>query len=399
MGDYNAIRKAISEKYIASFVGRIMLSYSFSTTELYNVLHSLEFSIGSEVTNSDWYDRTYQTGRSYRRVERISARLAKETVECAGAIYKPKIYDQEMFAELPNSYNQLVTMINRPPITVVTENYLQRADLNDAYLLSRYNDELVECAYCVDLSMIERKGLTLPELMLYVSLYMSTHSRSIQTLNKPLVKKSDYLRAVRWYERTIDYLTSSAVYEAVIHELMDMLFFEIMGNYIDICKQNIHEYWMDEKFRNRKDRDRVLRKLDKMERDGNISRVYLVQKLEMHPEWIPLFFEQVETISIAERLLWNVLFVAELMILGMVPDNLLANDHQVDLSEYMEKVLLLPGHRYPRRCLTDFSIEENDYKLAIWLAHLIQSMMEQGKRITYTLMDCFPESEAWKRIE
>ena len=399
MSEYNAFRKAISEKFVASFVGKTMLSYSFSTAELYNILHNLEFDLITNANERSLYERSYQTRRSYNRVERIAARLTDEKTACAGVIFHPKIYDQEMFDHLPLSYNRLATSISRPTIKVVTESFLHRADINDAYLWNDYQDELVACGYCVDTSKLKRKGLTLPEVMLYASLYMSTHSRSVLTLNMSLNQKRDYIRAEKWHNRTIEQLNSKALYGAIIYELMDMLFFEVMYNYIDFEKQHLQAYWLAEKYRDRKDRDRVLKKLDKMVIDDKISTFYLSSNLDLHPEQVSLFIEQSETLRIAERLLADVLLTAELVLFEILPNNLVINNGRVNLSEYINRDSILKEHLYQRTDLTEHSVEEEDYRLAVWLAHLFQSMFEEGHRIACKMIDCLPEAVAWKQIE
>ena len=407
MINVDAMKQAICNMFIGQFVGKLFLSYSITAKELYNVLHAVELGVDPYPGADEEYNRSYNVERSYRRIEHIASRL--KTRRTGGtSMFEAKIYDEAMFRELICSYNRVAAMVDRPMVTAITENLLQRADVTLESARRWYDDTLVRTGYCVDIGMMERSAFTFPELLLYSSLYMSTYNKSVSTLNKELIQKKDYERALRWRERQMKALQSNKLYEAIICELFDMIYDIVSVCLTETSESSIQKYWLNEKYRNRKDRRRVIKKLDKITHDGEVSKKYLEENLEKHPEWNDMFFESFELCSVGAMLIEEIMPRAEMIALRRM--------HGVSVSDLDEadkflksqiKELQQPKANHSTDSKTkmelDFKIDEA-YEMyedkqfcavATWLAESIVKVIEEGYGVVEKMLLCLHESVAW----
>lgn len=407
----DAVKRAALEIIAAEFFAKTMLSYSFSTNNLYNVIHWLEFGADPNCSDDSLYDRKYQMERSNRRINRIAVRMKIDREpkngameNYAGAIFEPKYYDSIMMKGMLQSYNRIAELIGRPTVRIVTDSLIQRADLEEDLELCKYDDYWVKCGYCTDIRTIARKGITLPEVIFYTAIYMSTYTRSLWTLNKALNTESDYRRARHWYESFIHVFKGQSLYEAVIWELFDKLFEKIQNSYEEICECNIQKFWLDEKYRNRKDRARVLRKLSAITHSGKVSSVYLDKQLEAHPERIEDYHNTFNTINILEMLLYDIVPRAEMIALGKMakPKKVELRCAQKAMHEAAEKACAdknndLLQDEYMKAVV---NYEELQYgEVAAWLADIVCKTVRGSYAVAEMLLQHLPESIAWKTAE
>lgn len=405
----DAVKQKILEEITAEFFSRMMLSYSFSTSNLYNVLHFVEFGVDPNYSADDvLYDRKYHMERSNRRINRIAVRLKEDRrpgvgaeKDFAGAIFKPKYYDSIMCEGMVCGYNQICELLGRPEVKAITANLMQRAAVNESIEFCDYDDSLVACGYCADIRKIERKSVTLPEVIFYTATYMSTSTRSLWTLNRALIKNSDYSRALRWHEHYMEAFGDRTLYEAVIWEIFDMLFEKVACDYEELCGCYIQKFWLDEKYRDRKDRTRVLKKLEKITHDGTISTRYLDKQLEAHPERSEDFVHTYNSISVVEMLLYDILPYAEMIALGrlskpaknewMHAEEILKKFHKKEtLDEYLEGEYEKAFANY----------EDLQYReVAAWLADLAVMVVNKSFGVAEKMLHGLPEAIAWNSTE
>lgn len=380
----DAIMKAINEMILGEFLSEILLSYAFERNKLYNVLHAIELNVDPYNDNAKTYDRKYHVERSYRRIEHIASRLKIEGQSAGGSIFEAKIYDQVMCTELVNSYNRIAFYLNRPTVVIINEKMVQLAALDPGDVPKCHDDALVQCGYCVGIPMMERNAIAFPELLIYTGLYMSTRARAISTLNKQLTEKKDYVRALRWYERLKAELESVVFYEAIVYELFDMLFDKVAASFVEVNESHIQQYWLDEKYRNRKDRKRVLKQLDRLTIDGEVLRTYLWKQLEEHHERSQPFFKSFEKLNICTMMLDDIMPRAEMIALrkmaGVSQQELASAEKTVDLNNNKER---------------DAFEELQLRAVATWLAEIFLSVIEEGYGIMEKMLLCLPESIAW----
>lgn len=408
----DAVKQAISKEMAADFCSEIMLSYSLSTNNLYNILHFVEFGVDPNYRNEDeLYERKYHVERSNRRLNRIAARLKVDrkdgsgaTENCAGAIFEAKYYDSIMHEGMVHGYNRIAQLIDRPKVKVITDKLMRRACVEESAVRNNYNDHLVECGYCIDIRSAERNMVTLPEAIFYTAIYMSTNTRSLFTLNRSIVKNSEYNRTLHWYEHFIEAFKNRALYEAIIWEMFDMLFEQTKSNYEEVCDDNILKFWLDEKYRNRKDRTRALKKLSKITYDGKVSEDHLNKQLAAHPERGEEFFNTFNRINILEMLLCDIIPYAEMIALGRLAkpkkaeyvqakkametayEKAYANKNDDSLYEEYEKAL------------ADY--ENLQYKeVASWLADIVCRIVKECYGVVEEMLQHLPEAIAWKTAE
>lgn len=396
-----SFKAVISKEIVATFFSKLMLSYSFSINRLYNILHFVEFDIDPNNNKEDAiYDRKYQVERSYRRINNITIRFTYDQQASPKAIFKPKSYDGIMHKELILHYNRLSKKLRRPAVKQITNDLLERAQVDTPFECCRYDDWWVEKGYCIPLSSIDRDALTLPEILLYTSLYMSTRTRSIRTLNRTLNKNSDYARAVRWHDSFTSEFQSRKLFEAIVYEIFDMIFEETVGYYIKANETSIQNFWLNEKYRGRKDRKRVIEKLKDITGDDGVSRIYLEEQLEKHSERINDFFSSFESVNIAEMLLEDIIPRAELLALEKLQKPT-KTDWIIAKNEYKKLSVLYCGdskrvstEAYDKVCA---KYEELQYlDVAAWLADIVVAVVNEGYAIVEKIVDHLPESIAWK---
>lgn len=407
MIDVDAVKRAISDMFIGEFLGKILLSYSITTKELYNVLHAVELGVDPYPGADENYVRNYNVERSYRRIEHIASRIVKRKTG-GTSMFEAKIHDEAMFQELICSYNRVAAMVDRPMVIAITEELLQRAEATLESARMCYDDTLVRNGYCVDIGMMERSAFTFPELMLYSSVYMSTRNRAIKTLNKELVQKKDYARALRWYEGQVVALKSAELYEAIVLELFDMLFEDVSTCFTETNESGIQKYWLNEKYRDRKDRKRVIKKLDKITHDGEVSNKYLEENLVKHPEWNDMFFESFELCSVGAMLFEEIMPRAEMIALrkmrGVSVRDL--NEAEILLKSQIEELQTQKANQsidLKTKMELDFKIDEANAvfedkqfcAVATWLAECIVKVIEEGYSIVEKMLLCLHESVAW----
>lgn len=404
-----AVKQKILEEVTAEFFSRMMLSYSFSTSNLYNILHFVEFGVDPNYSADDvLYDKRYHMERSNRRINRIAARLKKDRSpgtgaekDFAGAIFKPKYYDSIMYEGMVHGYNQICELLGRPEVEAVTAHLMQRADIKEPIEFCDYIDSLLVCGYCVDLGNIKRRAVTLPEVIFYTAIYMSTSTRSLWTLNRALIKNSDYSRALRWYEHYMEAFGNRTLYEAVIWEIFDMLYEKVACNYEELCGRNIQKFWLEEKYRDRKDRSRVLKKLEKITDGGTVSTSYLYKQLKAHPERNEDFIHTSNSISVVEMLLYDILPYAELIALGRLAKP--ANNEWMHAEDMLKKFYpkeIFGEHleKEQKKALDNY--EELQYReVAAHLADLVVMVASVSFNITEKMLHGLPEAIAWNSTE
>lgn len=401
MIDCESFKESISKEIVASFFSKLMLSYSFSINRLYNILHYVEFDIDPNNNKEDAiYDRKSQVERSYRRINNIAIRFIHDKQASSKAIFNPKFYDGIMHEEMILHYNRLSKKLSRPAVRQITNDLLERAQVDTPFECCRYDDWWVEKGYCIPLSSINRDALTLPEILLYTSLYMSTRTRSLRTLNRALSKNSDYTRAVRWHDSFNSEFQSRKLFEAIVYEIFDMIFKETVDYYIEANETSIQNFWLNEKYRGRKDRKRVVEKLKDITGDEGVSRIYLEEQLEKHPERINEFFSLFESVNIAEVLLEDIIPRAELLALEKLKKPT-KTDWMIAKKEYKKLSVLhwedskrVSIEAYDKACA---KYEELQYlDVAAWLADIVVTVVKEGYAIVEKIVDYLPESIAWK---
>lgn len=410
----DAVKQGILDIITAEFFSRMMLSYSFPTINLYNVLHFVEFGVDPYYrTDDNLYDRKYQMERSNRRINRIAERLKEERgsgvgsgKDCAGAIFKPKYYDSIMCEEMVRAYNQICELFGRTEVKPITKHLIQRACIEETVGFCDYDDCIVKCGYSVDIRNIKRTSVTLPEVIFYTSTYMSTSTRSLWTLNRELIKKTDYSRALRWYDRYMGVFKERTVYDAVVWEIFDMLFEKAACDYEDLCGLCIQKFWLDEKYRDRKDRKRVLKKLEKITEDGTVSRAYLEKQLEKYPERSDDFGHTYNSISLLEILLCDILPYAEMIALGRMArptEDEWMHAEKIE-KEFHEKEIR--GELLKNECLNnEYEKDRADYEdlqfreVAAWLADHVLTVVNVSFGIAEKMLHGLPEAIAWRTVE
>lgn len=408
----DAVKLAILEKEVAEFFSRLMLSYSISTNHLYNILHYVEFGVDPNYCEDDvLYDRKYNMERSNRRINRIAARIKADrspgngsVKDYAGAIYESMYYDSIMFKGMIRGYNRLCQPLGRPKVKIITPHFMRRAGIQESDERCVYDDHLVKCGYCVDIRNIERKFVTLPEAIFYTAMYMSTSSRALWTLNRPLIKGLDYNRALHWYDKFMEEFKKRTIYEAIIWEVFDMLFEEVAGNYEELSGYCIQKFWLEEKYRDRKDRARVLRKLERITYEGETSRTYLDKQLEAHPERSEDFVNTSNRISIQEMLLYDILPYAEMIALGRLskPSNKEWSLAEKDLEKFREiysadSLSELSPAMY-ENALADYEVLQYR-EVAATLANIVCKIVDESYVIVEKMLHGLPESIAWRSTE
>lgn len=408
----DAVKQGILGEITAEFFSRMMLSYSFSTSNLYNILHFVELGVDPNYSTDDvLYDRKYHMERSNRRLNRIAVRLKEDRSpgvgsekDCAGAIFKPKYYDSIMCEGMVRGYNQICELLGRPEVKAITAHLMQQAEVKETIEFCNYDDHLVECGYCVDIRNIERKSVTLPEAIFYTTTYMSTSTRSLWTLNRALIKNSDYSRALRWYECYMEVFKKRTLYEAAVWEIFDMFFEKAACNYEELCGRCIQKFWLDEKYRDRKDRARVLKQVEKITCGGTVSTAHLDKQLEAHPERSEDFVHTSNSISVVEMLLYDILPYAEMIALGRLS--------KPSKNEWIhaEKMLKKFYRRYPKGTLDGYLEDEYERALAnyedlqyrevaAWLADLVVMVVNVSFDIAKKMLYGLPEAIAWNSTE
>ena len=408
----DAVKQAILEEVTAEFFSRIMLSYSMSTNNLYKILHSVEFGVDPNYCDEDeLYDRKYNLERSNRRINRIAVRLKEDrspgngaVEDYAGSIREPKYYDSIMFEGMVRGYNQICQLLGRPKVKAMTPCFMQRAGVEETDELCHYDDHLVKCGYYVDIGNTGRKFITLPEAIFYTAIYMSTSARALWTLNRELINSSDYKRALRWYDGFMEYFKNRTTYEAVIWEMFDMLFEEIAGQYEELCGYCIQKFWLDEKYRDRKDRARVLEKLEEITYEGKVSRVYLDKQLETHPERGEAFVDTSNRISILEMLLYDILPYAEMIALGRQSKP--SKKEWLLAEEVLKKSRVIYSADNPKELSQDeyenavITYEVLQYcEVAAALADIVCRIVDESYGIAEKMLHGLPESIAWSSTE
>ena len=389
MIDSKSVKKAIVDMIVGEFLGKVLLSYLFDRNKLYNVLHAVELRIDPFHEDAVTYDRKYHMERSYRRIEHIAMRLKKDD-NGESSMFASKIYDDVMISGVICGYNRVAAIMNRPVVRPVTEKFLQQANVSIAHMPKVYDDSLVRCGYCVDIREMDRSAITLPEIILYTAVYMSTRARAINTLNKELSEKKDYKRATQWYKKLKTELYAEEVYESIVFELFDMLFDEVAARFTEANESGIQRFWIDEKYRNRKDRKRVLDKLDTTAKDVVISWTHVEKQLDTHPERAREFIENYELRSITTMLLEDIMPQAEAIALKKVPG---VSPQELELAK---ERLYLKDHILPdEKDLAEFERMQLR-EVATWLAEMVCIAIEESYNIVERMLQCLPEAIAWK---
>lgn len=399
------IKEGILDKTLAAFIAKAMLSFPFSISNLYNILHFVEFGVDPNHREEDVnYDRKYQMERTYRRINRIAIRLKETQKESPGAVSEPKCYDEILFDSMVSGYNRLCQAIGRPAVKVITNRLMQRTTTDDLLTYFRYDDHLVKCGYCVDMRYITRDGIALPEAIFYTALYMSTRARAIGTLNSELTKKVDFDRAQRWYKNFMTEFKSHNLYEAIIWEVFDMFFEKIAEELEDITGYSIQKFWLDEKYRDRKDRTRALQKLTKIIHNGEVSTTYLDKQLNAHPERSEEFIQVANTISVLEMMLYDIIPHAEMIALNR--ESKPTDEDWLRATRALERAKkqanlhssnALSTSEYER---ASASYEELQFiEVASWLADLVVRIVNTSFDVAEKMLCSLPEAVAWVLTE
>ena len=193
---------------------------------------------------------------------------------------------------------------------------------------------------------------------------------------------------------------SRKLFEAIVYEIFDMIFEVSLDYYIEASESSIQNFWLDERYRGRKDRKRVIQKLEKITENGVVSRQHLDKQLENHPERNDEFVRLYNSVNIAELLLEDIIPRAELIALGKArkptrTDLLAAEKAYKEVSLlYCDGCQKVSHDVYDKVCAEYEELQYMD--MAAWLADIVITVINEGYTIVERIVDSFPESIAWK---
>ena len=301
--------KMLSNRFVLDALRKLLLSQCFESTYIYTVFHENAFEINSD-KEKDGCLRDLETEKIRKRVIRLSNRLsctnlpAEEPV--GNPLWFPKIYDSILQESMVKTYNNVVAEpLNIPKIhTIVTKKWLERGFEN---IEPMDNSVITPYGYTLDIFSEKRSKLTLSEIVMYAGLCLTTRSRAVNTLNKQVESAVDRRRAQKWFERYRACIRSENMHDAILRCIVSFIKEDVFRPYKKIREAHLREFWLDEKYKNRKDSEKAL----------------IAQKnYDIHYETDAKLLEGIEQlgeINTIEVLCGEILPLAEFISLGVIP--------------------------------------------------------------------------------
>lgn len=434
------------------------MQYNFLVHEdvLYDQYNRLTLPIDYWIPKIDKFDHNSEYDNLRDRLNNICLRLLSgQVIKESRARFEPKIYDDILQTQSINSYNTVIKYLIDSGNTgflveakgKYTEESIQNEmdnPISELYQLMRklavdvdplissycnlfvkglatnafknrelYNEYTAKTSffryfpYFPDLLDSDRTGFTLSEAMMYFCLLNTTSGRSVNTLNQKIkrdahekINKYDKRRAKKWFENI-----KKQLYDEKTHYLMVDIFLLLnyagsKDHYRALRDAYLREYLLIEKYRNKKDLDRVLMKTEKIYVDKIVFADNDCQSndsVRYFPETAyPQFLIDKNHFELYEGL-GRIYELSRLIVRSIVPQTA-QSDNAVETHDFTREILdseyISSREKTRLKKFGKYEISDDEYKISCWLVDIANQYINCVRKETIELLRKLPESEA-----
>lgn len=229
----------LREDYLIPAFQKMALTYSVSTSKLYDTVHDYEYDeeeLGETEDGKFWrdYSRPEEVIRSYYRFRGIIERLSTIDVSTPEMdegllFFCPKVFDDILQDTLISTYNMVASVWGIAQIThMVPKNYIERSMLDTSdqklNLIEDITDySLPNAGYTLPLTSMERSALTFVECAVLSCIYSTFYRQAVPTLNRPLETESQKKRARGRFKKAIEIVYSKDFYISLCRTALDIV--------------------------------------------------------------------------------------------------------------------------------------------------------------------------------
>lgn len=243
----------------------------------------------------------------YRKLDNILSRLVldedndKTTTEL---ISSPKRYDEILYKKQKSIYNRTIRLIDYPLIKKkLSEKQLkniliENSDLVDYDLIARFYPYFV---------YEDNKGFSFLEYMIIFNIYLTTSTRALNTLCKPIRNSRDRKRAEKLVEEICNSISSPNTYKTYVDLFFNVLYDKIHKKYLYYTEDYVRRAWLPEKYSKRKDAFRAFEKYKKYQAFDNIHNGTPIEQQFLFLAMDKSFYFE-RTLTDVIPLAWNIMY-------------------------------------------------------------------------------------------
>ena len=404
----DAYFEVLSAQFLKQAFRKIALTYSVSTSDFYDTVHECMFSqeqlvapLAKKVSvdlsdeEQDGYVRVEQAYKSNLKLHRLIKRVAVEKAD-GDKFFCEKVFDERLGEVMIATYDSVVDLLGEKTVeeTVAEGAAVANLSLSDSQI-KRLSKNALACE--------NREAFAFPECAVLGCLFLSLQRASIDALNKPIENPRQIYRLKERFKKMRDTLESKRFRDALVREVFALLIEFNKDEYNDTLDLHLREFWISEKGQGLKYLDYALEHYQTSSPQNlNLEDPVIVDE-ERWSQMVNKFLYQHKYLEQGGYFFDTIMPLAESVATGVLSKKIpmpesKPNDEEGAVIDIKSRLLesdqldrITKAYVY-RKNEDEYRIPYIDYVIAVKLAMVAETYVDNVKKGVISLLECLPET-------